>query len=160
MDQKYKFSHRISEELRIFRSVNAQTVTTDVQKEKLEQLYGFTSDNIIVIPPGVDIHAFRPLQRGEKEVKTDLPDRYIFCLSRVDANKGHDLLLNAFDLVRNALSDIHLVIGGGSPKPQQTELEVLAAMGRIIDEKGMNSLCLSISKQSCSYCHQFSSHSG
>jgi mannosylfructose-phosphate synthase len=138
MDQKYKFSHRISEELRIFRSVNAQTVTTDVQKEKLEQLYGFTSDNIIVIPPGVDIHAFRPLQRGEKEVKTDLPDRYIFCLSRVDANKGHDLLLNAFDLVRNALSDIHLVIGGGSPKPQQTELEVLAAMGRIIDEKGMH----------------------
>lgn len=33
MDQKYKFSHRISEELRIFRSVNAHTATTDVQKE-------------------------------------------------------------------------------------------------------------------------------
>lgn len=91
-----------------------------------------------MIPPGVDLHAFRPFQRGEKKVITDLPDRYIFCLSRVDANKGHDLLLNAFDLVRNALSDIHLVIGGGSPKPQQTELEVLAAMGRIIDEKGMH----------------------
>lgn len=138
MESKYTFSHRISEELRIFRSVNALTVTTNVQKEKLDQLYGFTSENIVVIPPGVDVHSFRPLQRGEKKVKTDLPDRYIFCLSRVDSNKGHDLLLNAFDLVRNALSDIHLVIGGGSPKPQQRELEVLAEMRRIIDEKGMH----------------------
>ncbi len=115
MESKYKFSHRVSEEIRIFRSVNAQTVTTNVQKEKLEQLYGFASENIVVIPPGVDVHSFRPLEPGEQKIKTDLPSKYIFCLSRVDANKGHDLLLNAFDLVRKTIPDIHLVIGGGPP---------------------------------------------
>ena len=139
LEKKYKFSHRISEELRIFRSVKAQTVTTKVQKEKLEQLYGFTSDNISIIPPGVDVHTFRPLKPGGRKVKTGLPDRYVFCLSRIDTNKGHDLLLNAFNIVRKAIPDVHLIIGGGSPKPQQRELEVLATMRKIIDKKGIRS---------------------
>ncbi len=140
MEKKYKFSRRISEELHVFRSVKAQTVTTELQKEKLDQLYGFTSDNIVVIPPGVDIHTFQPLKFDERKVETGgLPDRYIFHLSRIDSNKGHDLLLNAFDIVRKAIPGVHLVIGGGSVVPRQRELEVLAAMKKIIEEKGMHS---------------------
>lgn len=139
MDRKYKFSRRISEELRIFRSVNAQSVTTEVQKEKLEQLYGFTSKNIAVIPAGVDINTFRPLRPEERKTETGLPDRYILCLSRIDSNKGHDLLLNAFDIVRRVIPEIHLVIGGGSPKPRQTELEVLSTVQKIIDQNNMSS---------------------
>lgn len=137
MEKKYNFKHRLSEEQRIFISVKAQTVTTEVQKDKLDQLYGFKSDNVVVIPPGVDVHSFRRPDPGEKPVRTDLPDRYVFCLSRIDSNKGHDLLLNAFDLVRREISDIQLVIGGGSSKPQKRELEVLATMKGIIDEKDM-----------------------
>jgi mannosylfructose-phosphate synthase len=139
MENKYKFNRRISEELRIFRSVKAQIVTTKVQRKKVEQLYRFASDNVVVIPPGVDVHVFHPLRPDERKVKTGLPDKYIFCLSRIDSNKGHDLLLNAFDIVRKAVLDVHLVIGGGSPEPQQRELEVLATMRRIINEKGMPS---------------------
>lgn len=137
MEKKYNFNHRISEELRIFKSVKAQAVTTRVQREKLKELYGFRASNVVVIPPGVDVHAFRPLRSGEREAKTDLPARYIFCLSRIDTNKGHDLLLNAFDVVRKSMPDVHLVIGGGSSKPRKGELEVLASMKRIIAEKAM-----------------------
>lgn len=139
MDKKYNFSHRVSEELRIFRSVRAQTVTTTVQKEKLEQLYGFKSKDVAVIPPGVDVDTFRPLRPGERKVETGLPDRYIFCLSRIDSNKGHDLLLNAFNIVRSSIPEVHLVIGGGSPEPQQTELEVLSVVQRIIEQNNMSS---------------------
>ncbi len=138
MEKKYRFNHRVSEEFRIFKSVRAQSVTTEVQKEKLKELYGFSSDNVVVISPGVDVHSFRPLKQGEEKPKTDLPDRYIFCLSRIDANKGHDLLLNAFNLVRKAIPDIHLVIGGGSPNPQPREQEIVATIRQIIDEKGMH----------------------
>lgn len=138
MEKKFKFSHRISEELRIFKSVRAQAVTTKIQEEKLMQLYDFISDNISIIPPGVNVHSFKPLKPGEGGIKTEVPDRYIFCLSRIDSNKGHDLLLKAFDKVIKEISDIHLVIGGGSPKPQNREMEVLNNMKEIIDEKGMN----------------------
>ena len=138
MEKKYKFKHRIAEELRIFKTVKAQTVTTKLQQEKIEQLYGFTSDNIVVISPGVDVHNFQPFNPNKEKIKTDLPEKYIFCLSRIDANKGHDLLLHAFDIVRKEIPDIHLVIGGGSPKPQQTEVKVLATMKRIVHEKNMH----------------------
>ena len=138
MEKKYKFNRRISEELRIFRLVKAQTVTTKVQKGKIEQLYGFTSDNMVVIPPGVDVHIFRPIKPGDRKIKTGLPNRYIFCLGRIDPNKGHDLLLNAFDIVRKVIPAIDLVIGGGSPKPQQRELEVLSTMKKIMAEKDMH----------------------
>ena len=137
MEVKFKFNHRISEELRLFKSMKAQTVTTAVQREKLEMLYRFTSDNIVVIPPGVDIRTFHPLEPNDKKIKTGLPDRYIFCLSRLDTNKGHDLLLNAFDIVRKKIPDVKLVIGGGSSNPEERELGVLATMKQIIDDKSM-----------------------
>ena len=96
------------------------------------------SDNIVVIPAGVDIHTFHPLTPEAGKLKGGLSERYIFCLSRIDSNKGHDLLLNSFDVARRAVPDIHLVIGGGSPKPQQRELEILAEIRKLIDEKGLH----------------------
>ncbi len=137
MEKKYKFKHRISEELRIFRSVKAQSATTTLQKEKIENLYGFSADNIVVISPGVNIHTFCPLGPNEKARPIDVPESYIFCLSRIDANKGHDLLLYAFDIVRKEMADIHLVIGGGSPEPEPREQEIFATMTKIIEEKEM-----------------------
>jgi mannosylfructose-phosphate synthase len=137
MEKKYKFKHRISEELRIFKTVTALTVTTELQREKIKQLYGYTSDNIAVISPGVNIHTFQPPSPGEEKIDTSLPEPYIFCLSRIDANKGHDFLLKAFDIVRKKIPDINLVIGGGSPKPQETEREVLATIQKIIVERRM-----------------------
>jgi mannosylfructose-phosphate synthase len=137
MDLKYNFTHRISSEMRVFRSIRAQTVTTHVQLDKLRELYGFQGENVGVIPPGVDVHTFRPGEPEEARLDTGLPPRYILCLSRIDTNKGHDLLLYAFDIVRQAVPDVHLVIGGGSANPQATEAEVLANMRGIITDRGM-----------------------
>ncbi len=146
MEKKYNFAHRISEEMRIFESVVAQTVTTDLQREKLKELYGFEANNIAVIPPGVDVERFHPLDdepslRGVQQrsnlVNTNFPGKYIFCLSRIDTNKGHDFLLYAFDIVRKRVPDVQLVIGGGSPKPGPREQEVFAMMHKIIEEREM-----------------------
>jgi len=135
MEAKFNFALRIKEELQIFATVNAQSMTTDLQKEKLQELYGFTADNIAVIPPGTDIHLFRPRGPGEEKTKTTLPDKYIFCLSRIDTNKGHDLLLNAFSIVAKKNPGIHLVIGGGSPHPEAREQGALDNMNTIIQAK-------------------------
>ncbi len=140
MERKFNFEHRIAEELRIFKSVRALTVTTELQQQKIDQLYRFRADNIRVIPPGVDVHNFRPLDTGEQELEAGLPPRYILCLSRIDTNKGHDFLLHAFDRVRAHLPDVHLVIAGGSPEPEERELGVLSMMKEIIDEREMQDI--------------------
>ena len=106
----------------------------------LLNIFGITSPtikNIVIIPPGVDVHHFFPLKDGDKVIKTSLPEKYVFCLSRIDTNKGHDLLLHAWDIVRKEVSDADLVIGGGSPNPKSRELGVFATMDKIIQEAGM-----------------------
>jgi glycosyltransferase involved in cell wall biosynthesis len=137
MEEKFNFRHRISEEVRVFENVNAQSLTSIVQHEKLNELYNYDADNIVIIPPGVDVHHFYPPKAGEKKIKTPLPEKYVFCLSRIDTNKGHDLLLHAWDIVRKEFPDVSLVIGGGSPNPKPRELGVFATMDKIIEEAGM-----------------------
>ncbi len=137
MENLYHFKHRIKEEKRIFKSVVAQSATTAIQKELIRKYYNFKSDNIEVISPGVNVHIFKPLTKNEKDKQLNIPEKYIFCISRIDANKGHDFLLYAFDIVRRKITDVHLIIGGGSPKPKKVELEVKAKMQEIISEYQM-----------------------
>jgi mannosylfructose-phosphate synthase len=137
MERQFNFVHRISEEKRIFDTLKGHTVTSQLQLEKLRSLYGYMGENVDIIPPGVNIHKFKPLSPGEPPKKTDLPDKYIFCLSRVDSNKGYDLLLNAFARVCGKIDDVFLVTGGGSSNPQPREQEVLDMMHRIMREKGI-----------------------
>jgi len=138
MEKKYRFRHRMAEERRIFESVTAQSVTTQLQKEKLHELYDFKSDNVTVISPGVDVHTFNLPELETEKTAGEQQNRYIFCLSRIDANKGHDLLLHAFDIVRKRISDVSLIIGGGSPDPQERELKVFSVMRKIIKQNKMD----------------------
>ncbi len=138
MEKKFNFERRVSEEGRIFRSVAAQTVTSLLQRDKIRELYGWQSQNIEVIPPGVDVRSFQPPDPSRPPPRTDFPARYIFSLSRIDSGKGHDFLIDAFDLVRREVPDVHLIIGGGSPTPQLRERAVLATMHAIIDEKRLH----------------------
>jgi len=137
MEKQFNFNHRISEEKRILNTLDGHTVTSQLQMEKLREMYGYNKGNVEVIPPGVNIHKFKPLAEGKSPTKTQLPEKYIFCLSRVDTNKGYDLLLNAFARVCEKYSDVYLVTGGGSAHPEPREKEVLAMMDRIMQEKGI-----------------------
>jgi mannosylfructose-phosphate synthase len=137
MERQFNFNHRISEEKRIYATLDGHTVTSLLQLEKLRSLYDYTGENVEIIPPGVNIHKFKPLAPGELPRKTHLPEKYIFCLSRVDSNKGYDLLLNAFARVCEKIDDVFLVTGGGSANPQPREQEVLDMMHRIMREKNI-----------------------
>jgi len=136
MDKVFNFTHRIKEELRIFKSVRAQTVTSKEELGKIEELYDFRPERAQFIPPGVDVHSFRALEKDEKEedTKIRLPDEYIFVISRISKSKGHDLLLPAFVSVLKEFPDMHLVIGGGSKKPDEEEKDVLSYMKRFIED--------------------------
>jgi mannosylfructose-phosphate synthase len=144
MEKKYNFKLRIKEERRIFELVHGQSVTTPLQKQKLEELYGFRSENIEVIPPGTDIHHYCLLEDTKDKIKTPLPEKYIFCLSRIDTNKGHDHLLTAFHMIKEKIPDIHLVIGGGSPKPEPREKEIIKNIKKFIEQKDMEGRVLLI----------------
>jgi len=138
-EKTFNFEKRIAEELRVFESVTAQTVTSVEEIAKIEELYGFRPSRIEFIPPGVDVRAFRPLEPGERETETSiqLPAEYVFMVSRIAAAKGHDLILPAFLRVSGEFPDVHLVIAGGAPEPDEEELEVLAGIESFKVESGL-----------------------
>jgi mannosylfructose-phosphate synthase len=133
MERVFRFKERIAAEKEILTAAAALTVTTPAGVAKYKRLYDFESKDMIVIPPGVDVHRFDPEpQPGEAE-PAYASDNFIFALSRIDSNKGLDYLLFAFDKVRRE-SDAKLVVGGGSKNPKRHELDVLAGLNTIVTE--------------------------
>ena len=135
MEKLFKFSERIHWENVIFGRATAQTVTTLDGKETYKRLYDFESDDLVIIPPGVDVRRFRP---APPETPPDLetPDDYVFALSRIDSNKGIDYLIRAFELVGRQ-SDAQLIIGGGSKNPKQHEIDVKTSLVELVDSLGL-----------------------
>jgi mannosylfructose-phosphate synthase len=136
MERLFRFEERIATEGLIFEAATALTVTTPEGVANYKRLYGFESDDMVVIPPGVDVHRFNPEPQPGETVPAYASDDFVFALSRIDSNKGLDYLLFAFDKVRRE-SEAKLVVGGGSKNPKQHELDVLAGLNSIVIELGL-----------------------
>jgi len=134
MEKLYHFEERLHWENILFRKAIAHTVTTEDGKQIYKRLYNFETPAMEIIPPGVDTERFRPREDGEADTSIEVPDRYVFALSRIDSNKGHVELLRAFARVRRECPDVHLVIGGGSKEPRQLETDVKNTFLEVIDE--------------------------
>jgi mannosylfructose-phosphate synthase len=131
MESLFRFEQRIRWEREIFRRATAQTVTTSDGREPYERLYGFVSDDIVVIPPGVDVRRFRPGALSAAASVTT-PENYILTLGRLDATKGLDDLLRAYEIVSRS-SPAQLVIGGGSISPRPNETEMRKSLLHLVD---------------------------
>jgi len=135
MEKLFNFSQRIRWENEIFRRATAQTVTTLDGQETYKRLYGFESDDLVVIPPGVDVRRFRP-EPSVPAPEIDTPENYIFALSRIDSNKGLDYLIRALDRIGRA-STTRLLIGGGSKDPKKHETEVREKLVELVGSLGL-----------------------
>lgn len=138
MEKLFKFEERIHWENILFRKAAAHTVTTEDGKDTYKRLYDFETPDMDVIPPGVDVRRFRAEEDGGHNIDLVTPDRYVFALSRIDSNKGHEELLRAFALVRVDCPDVHLVIGGGSKNPKQHEIDVKNGFLEVVDDLELN----------------------
>jgi mannosylfructose-phosphate synthase len=121
-ERTYHFVARITEEKEVFAAAAGITVTNPASVEKYKQYYGFESENMVVIPPGVNTARFNRADDGRAVPGTERP--YVFSLSRIDTNKGLDFLVHAFARVAK-VSELALVVGGGSSQPEERERLVL-----------------------------------
>ena len=136
MEKTFNFSQRIHWENILFRKAAAHTVTTRDGFDNHKRLYDFESPDMIIIPPGVDIKRFRPLDPGEDDTDLGVTGKFVFALSRIDSNKGLDYLIRAFGKIHNK-TDAHLVIGGGSKNPQEHEIKVKQSLEDIVEAEGV-----------------------
>jgi glycosyltransferase involved in cell wall biosynthesis len=102
---------------------------------------GATSDQIVVIPHGVDATHFSPSDPSLFTSKFGLEGRDIaLCLSRINRTKGLDVLLDSFSSIASQTPNLMLVFAGGCTSPKEEEFlaelkrktEALGFGGRVV----------------------------
>jgi len=120
---RYQYEDRIRIEEDVYRSCDQIFALTDIEKEQIEELYNVASERIRVIPPGVDISAFRPHSNPSLcRSKLGLPERTtILALGRLDERKGFDLYVRAVGEVSKfeGMPEVSFILSAGDGSPQE-----------------------------------------
>ena len=102
---------------------------TGREKTALVDVYGVPEDNIAIVPCGVNLKAFHPIERSVAREKTGIHngDKVILYAGRIEALKGIDRLLNAFAALPCREVAKLIIIGGNlDADPELKKLRSLA----------------------------------
>lgn len=113
---------RVDGERCVIISADAVVGATAGEREQMERLYGASPLAFSVIPPGVDLDQFAPLDRGASRRALGLDgERIVLFVGRPDRIKGLDTLLHAFaDLEPELRREAKLVVVGDPDTEQMT----------------------------------------
>jgi D-inositol-3-phosphate glycosyltransferase len=102
-------------------------VSTLDEREDLANLYDADTNKIKVIPPGVDLSLFQPVDMAQARASLGItPSKVLLFVGRLDPLKGVDILLHAFSRLSSE-RDLHLIIVGGNvgDHDEETRLKTL-----------------------------------
>jgi D-inositol-3-phosphate glycosyltransferase len=119
---------RATSERQIACEADRIVVWSEHERNALMQLYGADPDRVQIIPPGVDVKKFRPLDRRASRERLGLGDgRILLYVGRLERLKGVDILFRAVAALDDA-SDVRvIVIGGSANSPELSRLRRVAA---------------------------------
>ncbi|MBI2760369.1 MAG: glycosyltransferase [Chloroflexi bacterium] len=126
--------HRIQTERRVIATADAVVAASEHERGLLERLYDADPDRIEVIPCGVDVGTFRPLDRGVCRGRLGLDDGPVLLfVGRLEPLKGVDLLVQTLPLLP---LETTLLIAGGDERAAEyvTELQTLARRLGVADQ--------------------------
>lgn len=134
---------RLKEERELRLEIEEETISlaeaiiasNPTERDHLVEHYHADRAKIEVIPCGIDLGLFRPLDKTESRRRLRLPEgRYLLFAGRVDPVKGLDTLLKAVALLAKEHPNIKLlIVGGGSPDEEMDRLRGMAEQLQIED---------------------------
>jgi D-inositol-3-phosphate glycosyltransferase len=122
---------RIQVEGEIAQQADLLIASTEDESRDLVSLYGAEEDRVFVVPPGVDLSMFQPIERAEARRKIGYgPGRLLLFAGRLERLKGVDVAINALALLLDrAHDDVRLLIlGEDSRDGEESEKERLKAL--------------------------------
>jgi D-inositol-3-phosphate glycosyltransferase len=112
---------RIDGESRVLRTADRIIAATPAEQAQLNWLYGADLDKVSIIPPGVDLERFAPIDKKEAKTHVGIPcgDKNILFVGRIEPLKGIDTMLQAMALIQKrypeAVKNTCMAIVGGDP---------------------------------------------
>ena len=115
-------------EAELIASARLMIASSPHEREAMVRLYDAQDDNIRVVPCGVDLSLFRPLDVGEARQRLGLNgERVILYVGRIEPIKGLGLLLHSASIMDGRDSLKVLIIGGdGAHEGEVKQLKELA----------------------------------
>ena len=125
---------RIASELEVIGSADAIIGLSRYEKEDAVTLYGADPGKINVIPAGVDLNMFRPMDKSlaRKTLGLKKNEKVVLFVGRIEPLKGVDMLIDAFASLEQASK--RLIVIGGDPFE---DVEVLKLKKRV-ERLGLN----------------------
>lgn len=119
---------RLESERRLVHRLHRIIAATDHERGLLNDLYGVPSDAVRVVPLGVDLEHFRPLDRAAARERAGFAphERVVLAVGRIEPLKGLDTLIRAVAVMPDR-SDVVIAIIGGDERAEP-ELERLRAV--------------------------------
>ena len=120
---------RVTAETRVMRSVDAVVVSTVQEREDLSRLYRLSPHKVHVLPAGVDLRLFRPIDKHVAKRMLGLTEkRIVLSVGRIEPLKGLDILIHAMAALEDPV-DTRLLVVGGTPgaDPELERLESMAS---------------------------------
>lgn len=107
---------RIRGERRVLAAADMVVAATPAERADLQWLYELPSARAAVIPPGVDLQQFLPMDKARARAKLGLPieERQVLFVGRIEALKGIDTLIRAAHLM--------VMAGGLADKPFRVQI--------------------------------------
>ena len=122
-------------------------VATPLEKNQMTWLYGAPVEKISIVPPGVDLDRFKPMNQAEARAYIGMPPDHqlILFVGRIQPLKGIDTLMRALALVRQkepaiAKNICVSIIGGDSNPDTETEQSELKRLELLRAELGISDL--------------------
>jgi D-inositol-3-phosphate glycosyltransferase len=119
---------RIEAERRIVQTADGIVCFSEHERKLLNSLYGADLDRVAVVPCGVDLRRFRPLDQAECRSSLNLDRRpVVLYVGRLEPLKGIDILIRAMARLNHSAARLIVVGGDAHAAPQVRRLTRLAA---------------------------------
>jgi len=113
---------RIESEKEVAQNCHHIIATTESEKEYLRQYYGVSSQKVGVIPCGVNLDLFRPVDKETARQRLGFTDeKIILFIGRIDPLKGIEQLLRAMPYLQNGHKPRLVIIGGDENSQHEIE---------------------------------------
>jgi D-inositol-3-phosphate glycosyltransferase len=127
---------RIDAEFRLVGAVDRIIAPSAADRDYLRYLYGADGDRVHVVPPGVDLAHFKPIDQGAARAALGITqdDRLILFCGRIEPLKGIDMLLYALRvLIERApgIAPCLWIIGGDVSQPPEMWSKELQKLERL-----------------------------
>ena len=106
---------RIQGERDVVAAADRLIAANPIEYGHLVDLYSADPHKIRIVPCGVDIDLFHPIDRDEARTRLGLDEgQYVLFVGRLEALKGVDVLINAMSLLARQACKARLLIAGGN----------------------------------------------